>query len=306
MTFHCQLVRSSSGCYPTFNLPMGSSPGFGSITPDSRPIKTRFPFGFASLGLTSPDTITRRLINQKARGHAFALPLLVSTRFQVLFHSPHGVLFTFPSRYFFTIGQQVVFSLGVWSPQIPAGFLVPHSTQVHNPEELPAFAYRAFTFFGPASQLLQLTVRFSRLPRSVSRLCPSTPDQQRLRTSTLTRFGLLPFRSPLLRESLRFLFLRLLRCFTSPGSPPLPLGREYLASLQGGFPHSGTRGSTVACTSPRLFAACHALLRLLLPRHPPCALITFTSFPFSSLPYALFKDLNGLTQRWIVVLALTP
>ena len=34
-----------------------------------RPFQTRFPFGFTSLGLTSPDTITRRHINQKARGH---------------------------------------------------------------------------------------------------------------------------------------------------------------------------------------------------------------------------------------------
>src|SRR5699024_12101482 len=34
------------------------------------------------------------------------LRLLVSARFQVLFHSPPGVLFTFPSRYWFTIGHR--------------------------------------------------------------------------------------------------------------------------------------------------------------------------------------------------------
>src|SRR5690349_12418394 len=39
-----------------------------------------------------------------------------------------------------------------------------------------------------------------------------------------------------------------------------------------GFPHSGTPGSTPTCGSPRLFAACRALLRLSVPRHPPCAL----------------------------------
>ncbi len=54
---------------------------------------------------------------QKARPQAFptwgiALGLFVGTRFQVLFHSPSGVLFAFPSRYWFTIGRQVVFSLG--------------------------------------------------------------------------------------------------------------------------------------------------------------------------------------------------
>ena len=36
-------------------------------------------------------------------------------------------------------------------------------------------------------------------------------------------FGLFRFRSPLLTESLRFLFLRVLRCFTSPGSLPVPM-----------------------------------------------------------------------------------
>ena len=56
------------------------------------------------------------------------LPLLVNIRFQVLFHSPPGVLFTFPSRYWFAIGHQVVFSLGGWSPLIPTGFLVSCAT----------------------------------------------------------------------------------------------------------------------------------------------------------------------------------
>ena len=41
-----------------------------------------------------------------------------------------------------------------------------------------------------------------------------------------------------------------------------------------GFPHSGTPGSTPTCGSPRLFAACRALLRLSVPRHPPCALLS--------------------------------
>src|SRR4051812_18797884 len=43
-----------------------------------------------------------------------------------------------------------------------------------------------------------------------------------------------------------------------------------------GFPHSGIPGSTPTCGSPRLFAACRALLRLSVPRHPPCALVRLT------------------------------
>src|SRR5258706_7002265 len=74
---------------------------------------------------------------QKARrqsswGASSALGLrpLVGTWFQVLFHSPPGVLFTFPSRYWFTIGHERVFSLTRWSSQIPAGFHVSCGTWV--------------------------------------------------------------------------------------------------------------------------------------------------------------------------------
>src|SRR5205814_7205263 len=50
--------------------------------------------------------------------------------FRYYFTPLAGVLFTFPSRYWFTIGQKRVFSLAEWSPRIQAGFLVPRLTQV--------------------------------------------------------------------------------------------------------------------------------------------------------------------------------
>ena len=56
------------------------------------------------------------------------LPLFVCMRFQDLFHSPPGVLFAFPSRYWFTIGRLRVFSLGGWSPHVQTGFHVPRPT----------------------------------------------------------------------------------------------------------------------------------------------------------------------------------
>ena len=46
--------------------------------------------------------------------------------------------------------------------------------------------------------------------------------------------------------------------------------------MPAGFPHSEISGSKVACTSPKLIAACHVLLRLHAPRHPPCALSSLT------------------------------
>ena len=57
------------------------------------------------------------------------LPLFVSIGFHVLFHSPTGVLFTFPSRYYFTIGHLGVFSLTRWSSLIHTGFHVSHATR---------------------------------------------------------------------------------------------------------------------------------------------------------------------------------
>ena len=59
------------------------------------------------------------------------LSQLVSTRFQILFTPLTGVLFTFPSRYWFTIGRRLVLSIGRWSSRIPTGFLVPRGTQVY-------------------------------------------------------------------------------------------------------------------------------------------------------------------------------
>ena len=51
--------------------------------------------------LTSPDNVTRRTVLQKVRGSpCIGVPQLVNTGFQVLFHSPPGVLFTFPSQYY--------------------------------------------------------------------------------------------------------------------------------------------------------------------------------------------------------------
>ena len=79
--------------------------------------------------LTLLHNVTRRSVLQKVRDRALlALSLLVNTGFQVLFHSPPGVLFTFPSRYCSTIGHQVVFRLGRWSSLVPTGFHVSGGT----------------------------------------------------------------------------------------------------------------------------------------------------------------------------------
>src|SRR5580692_6983998 len=90
-------VRASTRSYPRFTLPMRRSLRFGSTARDSNAL---FRLGFPTAtphGLTSPRTVTRRLILQKARGHPVRLPRLVSTRFQALFHDPSpGCFSSFP------------------------------------------------------------------------------------------------------------------------------------------------------------------------------------------------------------------
>ena len=70
-----------------------------------------------------------------------------------------------------------------------------------------------------------------------------------------------------LRNHCYFLFLRVLRCFSSPGSPTASMRCDGITSI--GFPHSDIRGSRGICPSPRLFAACHVLLRLREPQASP-------------------------------------
>ena len=123
-------VRSSITFYGNFNLDMDRSPGFGSTNTNFSPfsdsvslrLHTLLVFNLANIS-NSPDRSTK-----STQSELLLLLLFVSTRFQVLFHSPPGVLFTFPSRYCSSIGHQVVFRVGGWSPQLPTGFHVSGGT----------------------------------------------------------------------------------------------------------------------------------------------------------------------------------
>ena len=131
---------------------MDRSPGFGSITYDLfRPLQTRFRFDsipYLVLNLAidnnSLDRSTKSTIS-----HLNVLYLLVNIGFQVLFHSPPGVLFTFPSRYFFTIGHQVVFSLMGWSPLLHTRFHVPRITL-----DSTSLTYLSYTGLSPSMAYL--------------------------------------------------------------------------------------------------------------------------------------------------------
>ena len=111
------------------------------------------------------------------------------------------------------------------------------------------------------------------LPNVVVHLCQWSYNPGRC--LNIAGLGWCAFARHYLRNHFCFLFLRVMRCFSSPGS---------LRSLNGdtiaraGFPHSEIRGSMSICLSPRLIAAYHVLLRLQEPRHPSCALFSFLFF----------------------------
>ena len=120
-------VRSSTTFYSSFNLDMDRSPGFGSMLCDlTAQLRLGFPSAPHFPCLTLPHHITRRTVLQKVRGCTRrVLPQLVDTGFQVLFHSPPGVLFTFPSQYYALSVTKWYLALGGGPPHFPQGFSCP-------------------------------------------------------------------------------------------------------------------------------------------------------------------------------------
>ena len=98
-------------------------------------------------------------------------------------------------------------------------------------------------------------------------------------TRRSNRFRLLRFRSPLLSQSRFLSFPPGTEMVHFPGfaRTRLFIHRAVIRFYRIGFPHSEIPGSMPTCGSPRLIAACHVLHRLLLPRHPPCALSSLTT-----------------------------
>ena len=203
LRFQPKWVRASTGSYPRFTLPMDSSPGFASAACYSnRPVQARFRCGSVSLNLAACRDSQAHSTKGTRSPSSERLPLLGGARFQALFHSPLGVLFTFPSRYWFAIGHRRVFSLGGWSPLLRTGFHVPGPTR----DLLTGgggFAYGAVTRCGrpfhavPLPPILCNPARGVQSPGTGSR-DPHAATPARLHAHG---FGLARFRSPLLPRS---------------------------------------------------------------------------------------------------------
>ena len=130
-----------------------------------RPLRTRFRCGYVWIDLTLQHRSNSQAHYAKGTpSPPKGIRPLVDIRFQVLFHSPPGVLFTFPSRYYFAIGCKRVFSLIPWSGQIRTKFLVFRATRDSYPGSLPNFVYGAITLSGIPFQVISTIRKISDSP----------------------------------------------------------------------------------------------------------------------------------------------
>jgi len=241
---------------------MGRSPGFGSTTHDSIAL---FRLAFASAPrrrrLALPCTVSRRSIIQEVRSHPGASTIgllqLVGTWFQVLLTPLKGVLFTFQSPYWFTIGRAGVLSLGGWAPHFRSEF---HELRPTRP--------------------LSLTVRL----QDCHLLWSPFPERS---TEITTAYGSKPWASPLSLAATNGVSVD----FLSSGylDVSVPRVRSDTLCIQvpvtpsgcpvmPGCPIRKSPDQSLFGGSPEHIAAYNVLLRLCTPRHPPCTLNCLTTF----------------------------
>ena len=140
---------------------------------------------------------------------------------------------------------------------------------------------RAPRYSGSCSLLLlfvYVTLTLSRQPSQTVRLkirnAKCSPNPERISSLGLASSA---FARHYLRNLGWFLFLALLRCFSSGGSPPYAMNSRMDAwTTSCGLLHSEISGSMLAYNSPLLIAVNHVLLRLPMPRHSLYALLRFT------------------------------
>ena len=159
--------------------------------------------------------------------------------------------------------------MGGGPPGFPRGFTCPAVLRVRLGGKV-VFDYRAVTFYGGSFQNhfayyspFSLHVRRPTTPKVTRRLVWAVP------VSLAATQGI----------AFCFLFLGVLRCFSSPGLPLTTLWIQVavLALQASGLPHSEISGSKLTYSSPKHIGVRPVLHRLLAPRHPPCALSSLTS-----------------------------
>ena len=153
------------------------------------------------------------------------------------------------------------------------------------------FTYEAFTLYRRPSHAVRLTRRFV-TPWPVRNRAgpdPTTPPWQNSRAWHHSGLGCFPFARRYLGNRFCFLFLGVLRCFSSPRSPLLPMYSVIdIPELPGmGFPIRKSPAQCLFNGSPKLIAVSHVFHRHPTPRHPPSALNSL-AINFSHLCYWVY------------------
>ena len=158
-------------------------------------------------------------------------------------------------------------SLGRWSCRIPAGFLVSCCTQV----PLLYSSSSSPTGHSPSSARSSIPVRLTLTFFTFAVLQPQIALVWAVALSLAATQAV----------TFCFPFLRVLRCFSSPGTSPV----ARMTSLAG-FPHSDIGGSLLPYSLPPLFAVWRVLLQSRVARHSPCALHSLISLVLSIIVFS--------------------
>jgi hypothetical protein len=217
-------VRSSTRSYPRFNLPMGRSLRFGSTACDYGAL---FRLAFA----TAPPQRVNLATYRNSQAHsskgtrslhaspeAGTLPRLVGTRFQVLFHDPSpGYFSPFPHGTGSLSVTRKYLGLGGGPPRFTRDFSGPVLLGIPLRSRAD-FTYGGITRYAGAFQHLRLSTRFltPRQDGSPSRAVPLPQPRNACRLSHVTGLASSPFAHHYSGNRGCFLFLWVLRCFTSP------------------------------------------------------------------------------------------
>src|ERR1700735_1760301 len=240
----------------------------------NRPIQTRFRYGYP----TRVNLATYR--NSQAHSSkgtwslhfspkADTLPRLVGTRFQVLFHDPSpGCFSPFPHGTCSLSVTREYLGLGGGPPRFTRDFSGPVLLGIPSGSR-PGFAYGGITRYASAFQRLRLPKRFitPRQDSSPDWTVPLPRPRNACWLSHATGLASSPFAHHYSGNRCCFLFLWVLRCFTSPRYLHLPYvfrqGRQSITTAR--FPHSDILGSKSGCRLPEAYR------RLLRPSSAPGA-----------------------------------
>ena len=203
-----------------------------------------------------------------------AVRQFVNTGFQVLFHSAPAVLFTFPSQYYALSVTKEYLALRGGPRVFNQGFsclnllwILLCLLEFRVRDFHPLWSVFPGLFYYPFKSCLQSEPHGART--MVWALSLSLAATNKIDVSFSS--------SPYLDVSVQEV-------------PPVNLCVQLTVHgvFPCGFPHSDICGSMCICHSPQLFAAYHVFRRLLVPRHPPCALIASSRSLFFSDSFSLW------------------